>query len=196
MEQEDGLIYFRDGVVVAESGDAKVYKMGRELFLEIGPSHTLWAMESELETYMWQLQDFPFGTCLEIGLGLGVASRYLLTFPKVKTLTTIEVNQDVINVHEKIKESDRGLNLEYDKSKHTIRCADGLEYAYQTKKGYDFIFLDFYDRIDEETIPAIADMAQACSRVLNTGGRMLGWLDKHTPENNAKIFFDIFNSYS
>lgn len=190
-----GLIYFKDGELVAESGDAKVYKMNGELFLEIGPGHTLWALESELNDYMAQLEDRPRGRCLEIGLGLGVVSRYLLTFPKVEYLTTVEINSNVISVHSKIKETDRGLKLDYDKSKHRILNAEGLAYAYQTKQRYDFIFIDCYDRIDEDTLPIIADMFAACSRILKSGGEIMAWLDKHTAEPFYTAFERIRSQY-
>lgn len=192
MDGSKGLVYFEDGVVVAETGKAKVYKMSNELFLEIGPGHNLWALESELKDYIWQLKEFPRGHCLEIGLGLGVASRYILTFPKVEHLTTVEINQEVIDVHRKIKETDRKFRLDYDPNKHRIIKANGIEYAYQTKQRYDFIFIDCYDGIDEDTLPLIADMAIACSKILKPGGKMLGWLDKNTPEIFVGVFYQIF----
>jgi hypothetical protein len=187
-----GLVYFEDGTIVAETGEAKVYKMSNELFLEIGPGHNLWALESEFKDYVWQLKEFPRGQCLEIGLGLGVASRYILTFPKVEHLTTVEINQDVIDVYGKIKETDRKFRLDYNPEKHRIVKANGIEYAYQTKQRYDFIFIDCYDGIDEDTLPLIADMAIACSKILRPGGKMLGWLDKNTPEIFIGIFYQIF----
>lgn len=177
-----GLIYFKDGKLIAESGEVRVYKMNNELFLEIGPGHNLWTLESELQDYMEQLEDRPFGRCLEIGLGLGVVSRYLLTFPKVEHLTTVEINPDVIAVNKKIPEAERGLRLDYKPEKHRILEADGISYAYQTKQRYDFVFIDCYDRIDEETLPLIADMYAACAKVLAPGGKIMAWLDKHTPE--------------
>jgi len=183
-----GLVYFENGVLIAESGEAKVYKMFDDLFLEIGPGHNLWALESEFKDYVWQLKDFPKGRCLEIGLGLGVASRYMLTFPKVEHLTTVEINSDIIEVHGKIKATDRKFCLDYDSSKHTILKANGIEYAYQTKQRYDFIFIDCYDVIDEDTLPFIADMIIACSKTLKPDGKMLGWLDKHTPETFISMF--------
>ena len=191
----EGIIYFQDGELVAEHGKAKVYKMNGGLYLEIGPGHTLWAMEDELPDYIDQLQDYPRGNCLEIGLGLGVVSRYLLTFPKVKQLTTIEIEADVIAVHKKIKETDRGLKMEYDPKRHRILNADGLSYAYQTKQRYDFIFIDCYDRIDEETLPMITDITNACSRLLSKNGRMMGWLDKSTPPKHFDVFQKIFDQY-
>lgn len=191
----EGIIYFQDGKLLSEYGKAKVYKMNGELFLEIGPGHTLWAMESELGDYIDQLQDLPRGNVLEVGLGLGVISRYLLTFPKVEHLTTIEIESDVIEVHKRIPESDRGAKMDYNPLRHRILNADGLLYAYQTRKRYDFIFIDCYDRIDEETLPMIADMTAACSRLLTPKGMMMGWMDKATPPEHFDIFQKIFNQY-
>jgi len=192
---EEGLIYFRDGKLIAEYGQSRVYRMDDELFLEIGQGHTLWAREAELEDYMNQLQDFPRGNCLEVGLGLGVVSRYLLTFPKVKHLTTVEINSDVIEVHKKIDEAHRKYKLDYKPERHRILNVDGISYAYQTNQRYDFIFIDCYDRIDEDTLPIIADMTNACSRILTRTGRMMGWVDKHTPEPYYSVFVNIFNQY-
>jgi spermidine synthase len=180
----DGLIYFRDGELVAESGNARIYKMNGKLFLEKGIGHTLWAHEDELKEYIWQLADIPKGACLEIGLGLGVASKYILSFPRVESLTTIELDKDVIDVQKKI-------NFIND-SKHLILNANGIYYAYQTKKIYDFVFLDFYTHIDEETLPAITDMANACKRVLKPKGKMLGWLDSATSGEHYKQFMSLF----
>jgi len=180
----DGLIYFRDGELIAEIGDTRIYKMNGKLFLEKGVGHTLWALEDELEDYIYQLESWPKGNCLEIGLGLGVASKYILSFPKVKSLTTVEIDADVITAQK--------IANPIDDDRHLILNANGLYYAYETKRLYDFIFLDFYDVIDEETLPTIADMAVACERILKRGGRMIGWLDKHTPGDHAALFMTLF----
>jgi len=181
---DQGLIYFKDGELIAESGDARVYEMNGRLYLERGTGHTLWALEDELQDYIVQLESWPKGNCLEIGLGLGVASRYILTFPKVKSLTTVEIDIDVITTQ-------KMANPIVD-DRHLILNANGLYYAYETKSMFDFIFLDFYDAIDEDTLPAIADMVTACNRILKRNGKMLGWLDKHTPGDHAAIFMSLF----
>lgn len=188
--------YFENGTVVAESGEVKVYKTDEDLFLEIGPGHNLWALESEFKDYVWQLADFPRGRCLEIGLGLGVASRYILTFPKVEHLTTVEINSDIIAINKKIKDADRKFCLDYNSDKHRILQANGIEYAYQTRQRYDFIFIDCYDVIDEDTLPFIADMVIACSKTLKSDGKMMGWLDKSTPENFISIFQQMFDQFN
>lgn len=191
----EGLIYFKDGEIIAESGNVKIYEMNNELFLEIGPGHNLWALSSELPDYVDQLWDLPRGNCLEIGLGLGVASNYILSCPNVEKLTTVEKNEDVIAAYEQIKqrfEPNEGNNRFKEGKHHLILNADGLLYAVETKQRFDFIFLDFYSVIDEDTIPEIADMATACKRILKPGGKMIGWFDKHTPEEYVPKFFSLF----
>ncbi len=189
----DGLIYFEDGKVIAESGDAKVYKLNNELFLEIGPGHNLWALESELEDYIWQLNDKPRGECLEIGLGLGVASKYILSCPRVRGLTTVEVNEDVIKAYSQLKSEDYSFDYNvYPEKRHTILNIDGLVYMYETKQRFDFIFIDCYDIIDEDTLPLIADMSGAGKRILNENGIIVGWFDKATPEEHIEDFDRLF----
>ena len=135
-----GLIYFKDGELIVKSGDAKVYKFKDELFLEIGPGHNLWALESEISDYIWQLNDRPKGTCLEIGLGLGVASKYILSCKRVKSLTTIEINKDVVDVYKKLEQEDYSHDFTiYPEKRHTILNADGLIYMYETKQKFDFV---------------------------------------------------------
>jgi len=190
---DEGLIYFKDGELIIESGEVRIYRFKNELYLEIGPGHNLWALESELSDYIWQLNDRPKGACLEIGLGLGVASRYILSCPRVRSLTTVELNEDVIKAYEKLTVSDYDKQFYiYPEKRHTLLNADGLIYMYQTNQRYDFIFIDCYDRIDEETMPVIADMVYAARRILTKDGIIVGWLDKHTPEDFVETFYKIF----
>ncbi len=179
-----GLIYFRDGELLAQSGEVRAYDFMDLLHLEIGPGHNLWAIESELEDYMWQLSGKPKGDCLEIGLGLGIASRYILSCPMVDSLTTVEINEDVIDVQ-------RQVNTIVDK-KHSILNADGLLYMYATGRKYDFVFVDCYALIDEETLPIIADYAQACKKLLRKKGEYIGWFDKATPEEFVEEFYSLW----
>ena len=188
-------IYFVDGNVVAQSGDVKIYLMDNQLFLEIGPGHNLWALESEYAVYMDQLRGKPFGNCLEVGLGLGIASRCILTYPNVRHLTTIEKNNDVIEAHDKIVPL---LNnkltkwIPYDNNKHTIINDDGLHYLTTSKEVYDFIFIDFYKQIDEDTLPDIKDIVTAGKKCLSEKGIIMGWLDPFTPPEFYKEFENIF----
>jgi len=176
-------LYFRDGKLIAESGNVRVYEMDGKKYLEKGQGHTLWAHDDEINEYMDQLKDFPKGDCLEIGLGLGVASRYLLSFYSVKHLTTVEIDNNVIEVQKKVNKIE-------DKN-HLVLNANGLLYAYQTKSMFDFIFLDFYTHIDDETLPGITDMVNACKRILKPSGRLMGWIDPATSGEHYNFFTRI-----
>lgn len=194
----ENAIYYEDGKLVASSGEVRVYNMDDQLFLEIGPGHTLWTLESEIFDYIKQLGDTPSGDVLEVGLGMGVTSRYLLSCKKVKTLTTIEINKNVIKVYNKIKEllDDRLkniINVTSDK-KHRIINNDGLRYITHTQRKYDFIFIDNYTIIDEETLPEIEELVIAAAKILNSDGIISGWYDKYTLERFTVRFNDIFGS--
>ncbi len=181
------MIYFEDGELIIESKDVRVYNYKDELFLEIGKGHTLWTLESELDEYVKQLKDNPFGDVLEVGLGLGVASRFMLSLSPVKTLTTVELNYNVINVHKEVSKIRKSAN-----KKHTIINDSGLHYICTTENEYDFIFLDFYDRIDEDTLPSIHDMVNNCKRILRPNGRIMAWFDPYTPEEFVGPFYALF----
>jgi len=189
-------IYFKDGEILSSHGEAKVYNMNDELFLEVGPGHNLWALESEYKDYMEQLGDRPRGNCLEIGLGLGIASRCILTYPKVDYLTTVELRSDVIKTQkDTIDFLDRKSNkwLAYNPLKHSIINEDGLKFMIRTKEKYDFIFLDFYKHIDEDTLPVIQDMVAVAKKIcLKREGKILGWFDPHTAKEFTEPFFKLF----
>ena len=183
---EDTGIYFIDGDVIAESGDVKIYRTDYDIFLEIGSGHTVWALGSEIADYENQLGDAPFGNVLEIGLGLGIASKFFLTCKKVKSLTTIEINSDVITVYKQ-------LNLFSADKEHIIINDSGLSFVNNTKEKYDFIFMDFYSLLDEETLPKIEDLAVASEKILKSNGKIIGWWDKYTPDNFTTWFNAIFD---
>lgn len=176
-------IYFIDGDLIAEHGEARVYLYDGLLHLEIGVGHNLWMVESEIEELAQQIGDSPRGKCLEIGLGLGIASRYILSFPEVELLTTVEINPDVIAVHEMVNY--------IDDSRHKGINGNGLDFILQTEEKYDFIFFDHYSIIDEDTLDMIDTYAKAAKKILTKDGIMLAWFDPYTPEEHACKFFDI-----
>jgi hypothetical protein len=176
-------IYFTHGEIIAESGDAKVYEFEGKYYLEIGPAHTLWAISDEITEYIDQIGKKAKGNCLEIGLGLGIASNYILSSPDVKFLTTIEINKDVIDVYKQLNDiSDN----------HTIINQSGLDYLLGAEEIFDFIFLDFYDVIDEDTLDDIKVYVKLSKKILNNRGKIIGWFDIYTPDNLATEFFKLF----
>jgi len=177
-------IYFTDGKVIAESGSIKVYEFNGALYLEQGPGHNLWADSDEIIELVDQIGNKPRGDCLEIGLGLGVASNYILSKPQVSSLTTVEINPDVVEVYHQ-------LHPTIDQ-RHRIVCESGLNYISGTKETFDFIFLDFYDCIDEDVLPQIKDCVEVGRSKLNKDGLIMGWFDPYTPEEFVEEFFELF----
>jgi spermidine synthase len=176
-------MYFTHGRLLAQSGNIKVYLFNNLLHLE--ENHVLWAIEDEIKEYKEQIANYPHGACLELGLGLGVASRYILSCEGVDSLTTIELQEDVIKVQKQV-------NFIND-SRHTIICMDGFEYLISTDKKYDFIFMDHYHFADEDGLPLIKKYVEMCKkRVLKEGGKIVGWFDIYTPEEFVKPFYNLF----
>jgi len=179
-------MYFEEGEVIAESGNVKVYLYNDLMHLEIGPGHNLWMIEDEIKELSKQIGNSPTGNCLEIGLGLGVASKYILSRPDVIHLTTIEINPDVISVQKVVNKID---NVH-----HTIICADGLDFMLQVDETYDFIFFDHYALIDEDTLDMLDVYNLVANDILNQNGIIKAWFDPYTVEEDAEAFFDIFRN--
>ncbi len=190
-------IYFNEGKLLSKHNEVSIYEMYEDLILESGPGHSVWALKTEYIDYQNQFNNETIeGEILEIGLGLGVASRCLLTFPMVNSLTTIEINKDVILAHNDIIEyldNETDKWLPYDSKRHTIINKNGLIYMATTRKKYDFIFIDHYHCIDEDTIAELKDMVAVAKTCLNPNGKIIGWYDPYTPEEFVEEFYSIFN---
>lgn len=191
-----GLIYFEDGELIAQYGKARVYLFNGELYLEAGQGHSLWTYSLERKDYEKQIANKAKGKCLEIGLGLGIASAYILSLPNVDTLTTVEKNNDIINVYKLLQERDYASK----DSRHNILWEDGLEFMrsihIRHSSAFDFIFLDYYTDLDHESLVELYLFVSVGRRILNPGGKIVGWLDNTTPESIKKDFINIFEGVS
>jgi spermidine synthase len=154
-------------------------------YLEIGKGHTLWTYSKEIEAYKEQIDDKPRGDCLEIGLGLGVSSKYILAFNIVKTLTTVEISRDVIDLY-----------IERNKSllpRHRIVHGSGRDFLISTDRKFDFVFIDFYYLIDEDTVEEIVGYINLCERVLRKNGEVVVWVDPFSDEELIRQISEAVN---
>lgn len=185
-----GTLYFRDGRLVAEHGDARVYDMDGLRYLEVGKNgaHNLWTHEAERQWYIDNsLASRSKGYCLEFGLGLGFASEIILSNPKVKELITVEINLDVIAVQD-------AVNPILD-DRHIIINASTEEYLETTKNTFDFIFIDTYLTTDDETLSWLEDIVPKAKSLLNSGGDIMAWSDDIAIlEEELKRFNEILNT--
>ena len=178
-----GTIYFRDGDLVSKSKEVRVYKMNEELFME---SHrgNLISADRDLSEYIWQINNKPYANCLVVGLGLGVAAKYVLSLNRVSKVTVIEENKDVITTQSEV--------ASINDSRLTVVSTKYLPFLYKTKEKFDFIFMDCYNKIDEDSFPIIADIAAASKSALRKNGILIGWLDNSTPEIFIDAFYGLF----
>lgn len=132
---------------------------GRTLYID----NEIWAFEFEYGQYNLILFDLPKGDCLEIGLGLGTSARAILNYP-VKSLTTVEVNQDVIDLQKKecpIKDI-----------RHSIVHMEGLEYLNTSSRTFDFIWIDIHNHLDKYDM---MKFSKAAKQRLNENGKLAIW---------------------
>jgi len=187
------MLYFEDGEIVASSGNVKVYKYEDNLYLEIGPGHNLWMSSPELKDLESQIKQYPKGNCLEIGLGLGMASNYILTRPDVRSLTTIEKSKDVVEIY-------RQLLVLYESTgdtRHDIITGDVhdvLPRLLYLNKKFDFIFFDHYSLIDEDTIEDLEILIPKAKQLLKENGFIMGWFDTSTPTEFTNVFYNLFKN--
>ena len=164
-----------NGFRAYEKGDVRIYTVEGEDYLFVGP--TLYASTSERPWYIKNVMPHAKGRVLEIGLGLGCASKVILAKPQVSHLLTIEQNENVISAF------GRPLN------KHNILLTDVNDWVKnipQVNPFYDLIFVDHYT-FSEETLYQLEELAIRLSPMIKEGGRMIFWVDENAPEEDKEL---------
>ena len=179
------LDYVNDGELLTEVGTTRVYKLNGELYMESGNKGNLISAEEDLRNYIWQLGKKPQGNVLVLGLGLGFNVKYLLSLPKINSITVIEPSNDVIMCQQVFHQLDSNSDV-------TIICANFLKYMYEARSKFDFVFIDCYRQMDNTTWPLVADLIFAARSVCKVGGVTIGWLDGSASEYWLKAFKMLF----
>jgi len=170
----------RNGSLDFGQGDVRIYKMDGQQYLFVG--QTMYASTKERSWYVKNVMPYAQGKCLEIGLGLGVASKAILYKPQVSHLLTVEKNPHVIAAF--------GRPLH----RHNILCADAIQWVSEfpvLEPMYDFIFVDHYT-FDEDDLEILPWMATALRFLLKPKGEMVFWIDENAPEEDQKKVRDLW----
>jgi spermidine synthase len=164
----------RNGRLGFQRGDVRIYYVGREQYLFVG--QTMYASTVEREWYIKNVMPHARGKVLEIGLGLGCASKVILANPRVSHLLTIESNEDVIAAYGQLLH------------RHHVLLADIYEWIKSVPKDfsiYDLIFVDHYV-LDEDQLPRLEQLAEDLFPLLKKDGRMIFWIDENADEEDKE----------
>ncbi len=169
-----------NGHLEYQQGNVRIYVMDRQLYLFV--DQVMYASTTERDWYALNVYPYAHGRCLEIGLGLGVASKAILANKKVSHLLTIENNEHVINAF--------GRPL----LKHNILQADVYDWAthlYDAEEMYNFIFVDHYT-FEEEELAKLIQLAEDLKPLLKKGCKMVFWIDENGPDEDKELIKELW----
>lgn len=101
---------------------------------------------------MYSSYDIAYGDVLVSGLGFGILALWLCSKPEVKTVTVIEMSDDVIKIFQ-------DSNIIPDK----LTIINDNMITYDTDKEYDVLLLDHYERQTFDW--RLKDIKRICSRI-------------------------------
>jgi hypothetical protein len=179
------LDYFKHGTLIKECNDVRVYELNDELYMESGEVGNLISSEDDLRNYIWQLGKAPYGDVLVLGLGLGLGVKYIHSLPKVNSITVVEPNKDIIACQQVDYSLDGYESI-------TLHNVGVLTYLYEADKLFDYIFMDCYRDIGNDTWPFIADLVVAARKSCKFNGTLLGWVGENTSDYWLKAYRLLF----
>lgn len=172
----------RHGILEYSEHDVRIYDVDGHKYLFVG--QTLFASTTERSWYIKNVMPHAKGRCLEIGLGLGVASKTILAKKNVSHLLTVEKNERVIAAF--------GRPL----ARHNILQVDINDWISSIillKPSFDFIFVDHHaDMEEEDTYVEMCVLVEQLKEILTEDGKLVVWLDENAPDDDQKRFRDLW----
>ena len=169
--------WLKNGLLEFEQGDVKIFTVDGQNYLFI--DQVLYASTDERPWYIRNVYPHARGKCLEIGLGLGAASRVILSNPAVTTLLTLESNPDVISAFGDTFRHHLLLNMDVN---------TWVESAVHAGPIYDFIFVDHFAEMDEEFYPELKELVDTLKLNLKEDGKLVVWIDEHAADEDREAY--------
>lgn len=135
---------------------------------------------------LYSSYDLAYGNVLVSGLGFGILALWLCSKPEVKSVTVVEISEDIIKL---FKDS----NSVPDK----LSIINENMIDYNTDQEYDVLLLDHYEKQNPDWI--LEDMKKVSSRIKHTN--FWAWpieaiyLFKMYSDEDYASLYDIFNKY-
>lgn len=139
----------------------KVLRHKENKFLFINDDLWMWDTVRERELQK-RLAERAYGNVLVAGYGFGLATRFLLENPKVKSVVTVEKYREVINAMKKI-----------DKIYGDVIICDF--YDFPEDKKFDCIVGDIWQDIDPQFLKDYVRFKNKAKKLLKKGGKILAW---------------------
>ncbi len=170
----------KNAVLEFEQEDVRIYDMDDEKYLFVG--QIMYASTTERSWYIKNVLAHARGKCLELGLGLGVASKVILSSDRVTHLLTVENNENVIGAFGKLL------------PRHNILHADATKWISEfpvLEPMYDFIFVDHFT-FDEDELADLQWLGTGLKHLLKPEGKMVFWIDENASEVDQEYLRDLW----
>lgn len=138
----------------ASSGSVDIIDDGNQISLyNNGDRWMTYRKDNDLEIReMYSSYDLAYGDVLVSGLGFGILALWLCSKPEVKSVTVVEISEDVISLFKESNNIPAKLNIINDSM-----------ITYNTDKEYDVLLLDHYERQTFDW--RLKDISRICSRI-------------------------------
>jgi len=168
----------QNGFLEYHNNNVRIYNVDGEQYLFI--DQIMYASSTERSWYIKNVMPHAHGRCLEVGLGLGIASKVILARPEVEYLLTIENSEPVIAAY--------GKPLH----RHFLLCADIYEWANNYGEFdlplYDLIFVDHYTAMEDELIDELTPLVENLKKLLRPEGKLIVWVDESLAPEDTEMF--------
>lgn len=172
-----------NGFLEYQQDNVRIYDMDREKYLFV--DQILYASTTERSWYIKNVMPHAQGRCLEIGLGLGVASKVILARPEVEFLLTLEKSEAVIRAY--------GKPL----PRHLVQQANVYEWIENYEgfsfPSFDLIFVDHFTAMDdEELIEELAPLVEKLKKLLKPKAKLIVWIDESLGSEEMQGLRDLW----
>jgi spermidine synthase len=169
--------WHENGLLEFEQGDVKIFSMDGNSYLFV--DQILYASTTERPWYIRNVYPYARGKCLEIGLGLGAASKVILANPAVISLLTVEADFDVLTAF--------GDTFRHHLLLHKD-VNEWIETAAHAGPIYDFIFVDHFAEMDDEFYPELKELVDKLKLNLKQDGKLVVWIDENAAEEDKEAY--------
>lgn len=173
-----------NGKLTYQEGDVRIYNVDGEDYLFVGP--VMYASSIERKWYVKNVHGKARGKCLEIGLGLGVASKVILANSDVRHLLTVEKEPEVIKAFG--RPLPRHNILEKDVHEWVLNIFEVQKFS---EPFYDFIFVDHYTDMEED-YDDLKNLQEMLRPLLKVGGNMVFWIDENAPPEDQFLIRSLW----